>query len=99
MTAHLVVRTLSISDPARYEEYRRVAAPIVARYGGRYIVRGSVEKTLEGDHEAQRITVIEFEDEAQLLRFWTSSEYEAARKIRLAAGRLQVGCVAGFDGR
>ena len=99
MPAYLVVRTISISDPIRYEEYRQDAAPIVARYGGQYVVRGSVEKTLEGGHDAQRMTVIQFQDEAQLLRFWNSSEYSEARKIRLTAGNLHVGYVPGFDGQ
>ncbi|MBS0340396.1 MAG: DUF1330 domain-containing protein [Proteobacteria bacterium] len=97
MAAYLVVRTIAISDPIRYEAYRKVAAPIVARYGGQYVVRGSVEKTLEGGHDAQRMTVIQFEDEEQLLRFWNSIEYFEARKIRSTAGILHVGYVPGFE--
>lgn len=99
MTAYLVVRTISISDPISYEKYRKVAAPIVARYGGQYVVRGSVEMTLEGGHDAERITVIQFDDEEQLLRFWNSTDYVEARKLRLAAGNLHVGYVPGFEGQ
>ena len=99
MTAYLVVRTISISDPIRYEAYRKVAAPIVVQYGGQYVVRGSVEKTLEGGHDAQRMTVIQFQDEEQLLRFWNSSDYTEARKLRWAAGHLHVGYVPGFQGQ
>jgi len=95
MAAYLIVRTISISDPTRYEAYRKVAAAIVTRYGGQYVVRGSVEKTLEGGHDAQRMTVIEFQDEEQLLQFWNSTDYAEARKIRSTAGVLHVGYVPG----
>ncbi|RIX83198.1 DUF1330 domain-containing protein [Acidovorax cavernicola] len=98
MPAYLVVRTVSITDPLQYEKYRRVAAPIVARYGGKYLIRGSNENVLEGAHEPQRMTIIEFEDEGQLLSFWNSPEYSEARNIRLPAGTLHVGSVPGFTG-
>ena len=98
MPAYLVVRTVSITDPIKYEEYRKVAAPLVARHGGRYIVRGSVESPLEGGHEPQRVTIIEFEDQQRLLGFWHSPEYSEARKIRQAAGTLHVGWTPGFTG-
>lgn len=98
MSAYIVVRTISISDPIRYEEYRKFVAPILPRYGGEYLVRGGVGKTLEGEHEGQRVTVIRFEDEEQLLRFWNSADYAEARKLRLGAGDLRVVYVPGFEG-
>lgn len=44
------------------------------------VVRGSVEKTLEGGHDAQRMAVIQFPDEAQLLRLWNASERASTGK-------------------
>lgn len=93
MPAYLVARTLAITDPVRYEEYRRVAAPIVAAHGGRYLVRGANEEALEGGHQPERITIIEFADKQALDRFWNSPEYTQARTIRAAAGVLHLGSV------
>jgi len=30
---------IEVTDPIRYEEYKRLAGPTVGAYGGRYVVR------------------------------------------------------------
>ena len=37
--AAFVIVDIEITDPVRYEDYKRLAAPTVAAYGGRYVVR------------------------------------------------------------
>jgi uncharacterized protein (DUF1330 family) len=44
-----VIVEIDVTDPEGYEEYRRLAAPTVEAYGGRYLVRGGRTETLEGD--------------------------------------------------
>jgi uncharacterized protein (DUF1330 family) len=48
MAAYLVVQ-VSIEDPVRYEDYKRMVTPTLAKYGGRFLVRGGRTETLEGD--------------------------------------------------
>ena len=48
MAAYVIV-DIEIRDPVMYEEYRRMAPPSIAVYGGRYIVRGGEVDVLEGD--------------------------------------------------
>lgn len=60
---------------------------------------GPTAKAYTIDAAWATMTVIQFWDETQLLRFWNSSEYTEARKIRLTAGNLHVGYVPGFDSR
>ena len=59
MAAYVIV-DIEIRDPVMYEEYRRVAPPSIAVYGGRYIVRGGEVDVLEGDWRPQRLVVLEF---------------------------------------
>ena len=35
-----VIAEIEITDPAAYEEYRKQVPAVIARYGGRYTVRG-----------------------------------------------------------
>ena len=43
-----VISDLEIRDPVATETYRSLAAASIARYGGRYIVRGGAVEPLEG---------------------------------------------------
>lgn len=48
MAAYLIA-DLEIIDPAGYDEYREQAPGTLAKYGGRYLVRGGAHETLEGE--------------------------------------------------
>src|SRR5215470_7587110 len=47
MAAYVVV-DIEVTDPVAFEEYRKGVPATVAKYGGRYIVRGGKSETLEG---------------------------------------------------
>src|SRR5262249_26380894 len=47
--AAYVIADIEITDAAGYEEYRRRVPETVAQYGGRYMARGGVVETLEGN--------------------------------------------------
>jgi uncharacterized protein (DUF1330 family) len=47
MPAYVVV-DITIRENATYEQYKQLAAPAVAAYGGRYLVRGGAVEALEG---------------------------------------------------
>jgi uncharacterized protein (DUF1330 family) len=85
-----VIADVRVTDPAAYEPYRPLAAASIARFGGRFIVRGGEASLLEGTPEPERIVVIEFPDAATARRWYHSDEYQTALKIRQAAshGRL-----------
>lgn len=48
MPAYVIVE-IDILDPVGYEEYKKLAAPTMEKYGGKYIVRGGKTEVLEGD--------------------------------------------------
>jgi uncharacterized protein (DUF1330 family) len=59
MAAYLIA-DIQVTDPAEYDRYRPLAAASIARFGGRFAVRGGKVDLLEGGPEPERIVVIEF---------------------------------------
>lgn len=81
MTAYILA-DIDVTDPARYEDYKVLAAASVEQYGGRYTVRGGTVEVLEGTWQTRRFVVLEFPDGAAARRWYTSPEYSAAIAIR-----------------
>ena len=96
MPAYVIV-DCEVTDPARYEAYKLLAPPAIARYGGRYLVRGGDVSRLEGDWQPGRVVVLEFPDVATAKRFYDSPEYTAARSMRAGAARMNTVVVPGIS--
>ena len=94
MSAYVIV-DIEITDPVRYEEYRRLAAPTVTAHGGRYLVRGGGVEMLEGDRTPHRVVVLEFPSVERARAWWDSADYRPARAIRQASARTDMMLVAG----
>ena len=94
MAAYIIAH-LQITDPEGFERYREAAPPIVARYGGRYLIRGGAAETLEGEWTVPRLVVLEFADRDAAERFYRSPEYQEILPIRLGA---TAGTAAILDG-
>ena len=60
MPAYLISQ-IEVHDPKGYEEYRRLVGASLAKYGGKFVVRGGKIEVLEGDWAPKRIVVCEFE--------------------------------------
>jgi uncharacterized protein (DUF1330 family) len=71
MTAYLIA-DIQVTDPTAYDRYRPLAAASIARFGGRFVVRGGTVDLLEGEPQPERIVVIEFPD-AETARRWHHS--------------------------
>jgi uncharacterized protein (DUF1330 family) len=81
MAAYVIV-DIEVTDPAGYEEYRKLAGPAVAAFDGRFLVRGGATATLEGDWHPARIVLLEFPSLARARAWWSSDAYREARAIR-----------------
>jgi len=91
-----VIADIEVTDPKRFEEYRQQVPPTIAKYGGRYLVRGGAIAPLEGDWNPARIVVLEFPD-AQRARHWLDSpEYAEARRLRQASASTDMIVVDGL---
>lgn len=84
MVAHAIV-DIEVTDPEAYEEYRKQVPPLVAKYGGKYLVRGGEMEKVEGDWSPTRVVILEFESMERAKEFYYSEEYEPLKRIRLSA--------------
>jgi uncharacterized protein (DUF1330 family) len=94
MSAYVIV-DITVTDPDRYEEYKRLAPEPVSLYGGRYLARGLPAETLEGDWAPARLVILEFESVERAKAWLDSPEYHDARQIRHEAARSQMIVVPG----
>ena len=85
-----VIAEVKVTNPVGYEPYRPLAAESVARFGGRFLVRGGKADLIEGEPVPERVVVIEFPNADAARRWYFSPEYQQALKIRQAnsSGRL-----------
>jgi uncharacterized protein (DUF1330 family) len=85
-----VIVNVTVRDPVRYEEYRRLATPTVSAYGGRYLVRGGAVEAREGGWTPSRLVVLEFPDVERARAWWASPEYAPAKAIRQSCADTQL---------
>ncbi len=95
MPAYLVVEAV-ITDPKGFVAYTRAVPPLVARYGGEYLVMGGESEALEGDWGATKIVLHRWPDLQAARRFWHSDEYQAAKRLREGTGEFRVMLVDGL---
>ena len=82
MSAYIIVDT-KITNETEYEEYKRLAKPIVEKHGGLYRVRGGTLDIIEADlWTPTRIVVLEFPDMSSARAFIDSEEYAPVKKMR-----------------
>jgi uncharacterized protein (DUF1330 family) len=90
-----VIADVTVTDPATMEEYRKLVPPTLAKYGGRFVVRGGAHQTVEGDWKPNRLVVLEFPSMEQAKRWYASEEYREPLAMRLRAGRTNLVMVDG----
>lgn len=98
MKAYVVVE-VTIHDPTTYEAYKGLAPPSIAKYGGKYLVRGAKTTTLEGIWDPKRFVILEFPDADAARAWWSSPEYAPGKKLRQSSATTQMLLVEGppFD--
>jgi uncharacterized protein (DUF1330 family) len=95
MSAYLIAE-VDVTDPLRYDEYRRLSSLAIAAHGAKVLVRGGAVTTLEGDWSPKRVVVLEFADADSARRFYASVEYSAARSAREGAASMRMIVVEGI---
>jgi uncharacterized protein (DUF1330 family) len=94
MAGYVVVQ-VDVKDPVRYADYRAMVLPTLAKFGGRFIVRGGKTETLEGDWAPKRFVIVEFPTVEQAKAWWASPEYAEAKALRQATAETQMIVVEG----
>ena len=90
-----IITEIEVTDPVRYEDYKKMSPVSIQAYGGRFIVRGGAAETLEGEWSPKRVVVVEFPTLAIAKAWWSSPEYAAAKKLRQETSTTQMIVVDG----
>ncbi len=96
MTKAYIIAQATVTNSEQYEGYKALAAAAVAKYGGKYIMRGGATHLLEGDWAPPRLVILEFESVEQAKRFYDSPEYREAREQRRGAAQMNMLVVEGM---
>ena len=85
-----VLAEIEITNPEGYKEYTSQVPATIAKYGGRFVVRGGKAQVLEGDWPERRRVLIEFPSVEAARKWFDSPEYEKPKAMRQAnsKGRL-----------
>ncbi len=81
MPAYVIVE-VDVTDPAGYDDYKKMVPASLAAYDGKFVVRGGACETLEGSWQPPRIVVLEFASVARAKQWWASDEYRVAKALR-----------------
>ena len=81
MPAYIIV-DVTIHNPEGYEDYKKLTPASLENYEGKFIVRGGLAETLEGDWQPGRMVVLDFPTAAQAKAWWSSPEYTPAKELR-----------------
>ena len=92
----LIIVDIEVTDPVRYEDYKKLASASITAHGGRYLVRGGKFEVLDGNWTPRRLVVLEF-DSVEKAKTWRASpEYAQAKKVRETCARSNMVVVEGL---
>ena len=91
MTAYMIV-TAKIADRGAFiAGYGAVAADLVAKFGGKYVLRGPGVELLEGEFgDGASMVISEWPSKEAARAFWNSPEYGEAKLLRADVAECQV---------
>jgi uncharacterized protein (DUF1330 family) len=94
MPAYVIV-DVNVTNPNRYEDYKKLTPASLVPYEGKFIVRGGQTQTLEGDWTPGRMVVLEFPSAEKAKAWWSSDGYAPAKAIRQSASNTRMILVEG----
>ena len=97
MPAYMIVE-VETTDEALMAEYRKHTPGLVAKFGGKFVVRGGKTRTLEGGWTARARGGAGVPDYEAAERFYDSPEYKPVLEMRLKAGKSKAILVDGHNG-
>ena len=86
MSAYLVCM-VRVDDPETYRKYTARTPALIAKHGGRFLVRGGDVETIEGPAFQDRLVVLEFPSKDAVRTFYRSPEYQEVMQHRTAASQ------------
>jgi uncharacterized protein (DUF1330 family) len=88
MPVYMVIE-VQVLDAELYAEYAARVPAVVARYGGRYLVRGGEVIALTGDWRPERMIVLEFPSMERMTEWNFSPDYLELAPLRARSTRTR----------
>lgn len=95
MAAYVIVE-IEIHNQELYNSYTQLTPETIAKYDGKFVVRGGETTVLEGDWYPKRVVLLKFPNVARAEEWWNSKSYTKAREIRQKAARTNMIIVDGI---
>ena len=92
---YYISELFEVSDQPTFQDYVKQVPATVAKYGGKYVVRGGKTQANEGEPPA-RIVVITFKTMADAQKWYGSPEYSAIKPVRQKSARSRTYIVEGL---
>ncbi len=91
MKSYMIITAKLHDRDAFLSGYSRATGPLVAKYGGRYILLRPGAELLEGEWgDGTSMAISEWPNRAAIDAFWNSPEYAEAKKLREGIADVQV---------
>ncbi len=79
-------------------EYADVSAKLIEENGGHYVVRGPINKVVEGSLlDGKTAIIAKFPNKECIDNFWASEEYQSIKHKREGTGIYDIGIFEGAD--
>ena len=89
--AYMIILAKISDRDAFIEGYSKATAPLVAKFGGHYVMRAPGGKLLEGIWgDGASVAISEWPNREAIQAFWDSPEYAEAKKLRKDISDVQV---------
>ncbi|MGI2903865.1 DUF1330 domain-containing protein [Tolypothrix sp. VBCCA 56010] len=80
--ATYLIASIAVKNAEVYEEYKHKVPDTIAKYGGRYLVRGGEGEVVEGNWKTDRLIVLEFPDKNVFKSWYNSEDYNNLKALR-----------------
>ena len=94
--AAYVIANITVTDPVKFQHYGAQVGPVLAQYGGRYLVRGGAVEAAEGAPSFDRLVVLEFPSMQAARAWYHSPEYAPLLALRTSASVSNLAFVEGY---
>jgi len=95
MPSAYIIANVSVTNPAQYEEYKKLSTVAMQTYDAQVCVRGGAIEVIEGDWHPERLVVLKFPSIEKARLFEASPEYASARSARQGAAVMRMLLVEG----
>ena len=91
-----LIANITVTNPERFREYREQVPHVLAKFGGRFLVRAGAVHPMEGNLGLHSFVVVEFPSLEAARQFYDSPEYAPLLKLRTESSHSSLAFVEGY---